>query len=232
MESYRSTPAAWPWIVHAAEGLNAEASNEFERLDALGCLMPNTLLVHGIALQQAQRERLLAAGAAVIWCPSSNLNLFGKTAQVADLARRVALGTDSRLSGSRDLLEELRIAMDLAEVADERLEEMVTSTAADLLRLADRGSLRAGLRADLLIVPAGKRLGSADRRDVRLVMVNGAPRYGDVEYIRRAGLSDGWTRVWVDGVPKMLEGRISNQIAQSRAIEPGLDIPCLSGRAA
>ena len=95
VESYRATPAAWPWIVHAAEGQDQEAANEFERLEALGCLKPNTLLVHGIALDQAQRARLEAAGSALIWCPSSNMRLFGKTAQVADLVskRRVALGT-------------------------------------------------------------------------------------------------------------------------------------------
>ncbi len=100
-ESYRATPAAWPWIVHAAEGQDAEATAEFERLDALGCVGPNTVLVHGIALDQAQRARLAAAGGALVWCPSSNMRLFGKTAQVTDLVskRRVALGTDSRLSG-------------------------------------------------------------------------------------------------------------------------------------
>ncbi len=37
-ESYRATPAAWPWIVHAAEGQDQEAADEFERLEALGCL--------------------------------------------------------------------------------------------------------------------------------------------------------------------------------------------------
>jgi len=33
--SCRSTPSKWPWIVHAAEGLNAEAAHEFERIDTL-----------------------------------------------------------------------------------------------------------------------------------------------------------------------------------------------------
>jgi hypothetical protein len=36
MSSHRRTPAEWPWIVHAAEGLGEEAGSEFERLDALG----------------------------------------------------------------------------------------------------------------------------------------------------------------------------------------------------
>ena len=53
--------AAWPWIIHAAEGLDDEAAAEFERLDALGCIGANTLIVHGVALDPAQRKRLVAA---------------------------------------------------------------------------------------------------------------------------------------------------------------------------
>src|SRR5216683_5953807 len=29
--SYRRTPLAWPWIIHAAEGVNEDAADEFER---------------------------------------------------------------------------------------------------------------------------------------------------------------------------------------------------------
>ena len=233
-ESFRATPADWPWIVHAAEGLNAEAGGEFERLDALGCVQANSLLVHGIALDAKQRARLVDGGAGLIWCPSSNMRLFGSTAQVGDLAarHRVALGTDSRLSGSRDLLEELRIAAQLGEVAEECLEDLVTAAAAKLLRLNDRGALRAGLRADLLVLPAGARLGKASRRDVRLVMVEGVARFGEAEYARCASPGTEWTPVWVDGVPKMLDEQISKRLAQGCGGEPGLEIPRMTGRAA
>jgi cytosine/adenosine deaminase-related metal-dependent hydrolase len=233
-DSFRATPQDWPWIVHAAEGVNDSAADEFERLEALGCVQANSLLVHGIALNSRQRERLLAVRAGLIWCPSSNMRLFGKTADVHRLAahRRVALGTDSRLSGSRDLLEELRTAGALAVVGENSLEAMVTDVAANLLRLSDRGSLRPGLRADLLVLPAHKSLGEADRRDVRLVVVNGVPRFGDGEYARQANSGGQWAAVTVDGVPKMLDANISNRLAQACAGEPGLEIPYLPGRAA
>src|SRR6185437_13136996 len=98
--AYRRTPPGRPWIIHLAEGVDAEAASEFDRLEALGCLGPNTLLVHGIALDRFRRVRLEAAAAGLIWCPSSNLRLFGSTAEVSELARhgRAILGTDSRLS--------------------------------------------------------------------------------------------------------------------------------------
>ena len=68
-----------------AEGVDAEAGAEMARLEALGCIAENTLMVHGVALDRAGRRRLADAGAGLIWCPASNLRLFGKSADVADL---------------------------------------------------------------------------------------------------------------------------------------------------
>jgi cytosine/adenosine deaminase-related metal-dependent hydrolase len=233
-DSYGATPAEWPWIVHAAEGQDQEAAHEFERLDALGCLKPNTVLVHGIALNQRQRTRLCAAGSALIWCPSSNMRLFGRTAEVSGLVAigRVGLGTDSRLSGSRDLLDELQLAAKLGGLNDADLEGLVTHVGAALLRLADRGALRPGLRADLLVLPAGMRLRQATRGAVRLVMINGCARYGDADLATRAAAHDLWTPALVDGVPKLLDAQLSRSLACASAREPGLDLLPVTGKAA
>jgi imidazolonepropionase-like amidohydrolase len=59
--SYRDTPADWPWIIHAAEGVDSEAAQEFAKLDALGCIAANTLIVHGLGTDLLQRNRLAAA---------------------------------------------------------------------------------------------------------------------------------------------------------------------------
>ena len=232
--SYRCTPAEWPWIMHAAEGLNEEAAHEFERLDALACIQQNTLLVHGIALDQSQRSRLMQAGAALIWCPSSNLNLFGKSAEVRDLlaGQRIAIGTDSRLSGSRDLLDELSLASELSGLDDDSLEYLVTRAAARLLRLRDRGELRPGLRADLVVMPARVRLSAAYRADLRLVMVGGMVRYGDVDCAEHFGPSSEWAHVMVDGRSKILDSRTAAMVSQSRAVEAGLEISNVAWRAA
>ena len=234
LASYRATPAEWPWIIHAAEGLNDEASAEFDRLEALGCVQQNTLLVHGIALDRRQRKRLANAAAGLVWCPSSNQNLFGKTADVADLitAGRVALGTDSRLSGARDLLEELRLAGQIAGLDEAALESLVTRDGASLLRLSDRGALRPGLRADLLVLPACTRLTAATRADVRLVMVGGAAGYGDPDCAGRFAPSTGWAHVLVDGRPKVLDGHTAKLLSDARAAEPGLEISNVTWRAA
>jgi cytosine/adenosine deaminase-related metal-dependent hydrolase len=232
--AYQNTPRDWPWIIHAAEGLDEESAMEFDRLDALGCLGSNTLIVHGVAIDRGQRSRLERAGAGLIWCPSSNLRLFGKTADLGDLIARgrVALGSDSRLSGARDLLGELRIAAEVGKFDDSTLESLVTINSARLLRLADRGELKAGARADILILPAGKRLAEAKRADVRLVMLDGLVRYGDQEYAGRVAPASNWAEVRVDGVPKVLESGISGLLSNVSVREDGLELPKATLRAA
>ncbi len=232
--SYLGTPADQPWVIHAGEGVDAEAGSEFDRLEQLGCLHSNTLLVHGIALTSAQRLRLDSAAAGLIWCPSSNLRLFGQTADVSELAfrGRVALGTDSRLSGDRDLLEELRVAADEGGLDETTLESLVTSASARLLRLPDRGALRAGALADLLIVPAGLPLSRASRSDVRLVMLDGRARYGDKEYAQGATPAADWAEVRVDGRSKVLDSGLAAQLRAVQAREPGVELANATSRAA
>jgi cytosine/adenosine deaminase-related metal-dependent hydrolase len=225
--AYRNTPGEWPWIIHAAEGLDEEAANEFERLDALGCLGSNTLIVHGVALDDKQRARLDRAAAGLIWCPSSNLRLFGRTAEVDYLIARgrVALGSDSRLSGARDLLDELRVAGKVGGLEDSVLESLVTANSARLLRLADRGVLQAGARADILILPAGMRLSEATRADVRLVLTDGGVRYGDRDYAQKIAPASHWVEVRVDGAAKILDRGIAGLLSNASAKEDGLELP-------
>jgi hypothetical protein len=232
--SYRSTPPSWPWIIHAAEGVDEEAAGEFARLDALGCVRPNTLIVHGVALDHRQRVRLERAKAGLIWCPSSNLSLFGETADVTELVHRgrVALGTDSRLSGSRDLLCELGVARTISGLEEATLESLVTRNAAAMLGLADRGSLSVGGRADLLILPAGMPLSQATRADIRLVVLGGRALYADPDYAHRLAPGTEWAAVRVDGTPKMLESGLAAALCAAAVSESGLDISDLTWRAA
>jgi cytosine/adenosine deaminase-related metal-dependent hydrolase len=232
--AYLRTPPDWPWIIHVAEGVDEEAAREFDRLDGLGCLGANTLVVHGIALDRTRRKRLEDAAAGLIWCPSSNSRLFGRTADVSELVRRgrVALGTDSRFSGSRDLLCELKAACESSALEVGALESLVTRDAAALLRLADRGALRIGARADLLVVPDGMALASASRADVRLVVLGGRALYADTDYARLVAPATHWAAVRVDGRPKMLERGLVAALSAAAVSEPGLEIADLTCRAA
>ena len=224
--SCEATPPDRPWIIHAAEGVDEAARAEFEQLRELGCLRANTLLVHALALDERQQRELIDTGAGIIWCPSSNLRLFGSTGDVRALlaAGRVALGTDSRLTAAGDLLQELRIAENVAGLPEAVIERIVTRDSARLLRLADRGTLAHGARADLLILPAGMPLTAARRGDLRLVMLAGDARYGDREYLHGIGEPASFMSVRVDGRPKLLRRSIGSLLESGALAEAGVSV--------
>jgi cytosine/adenosine deaminase-related metal-dependent hydrolase len=230
--SYARTPARWPWIIHASEGVDAEAAGEIDALESLGCLGENTVLVHGVGIDEPRARRVLRHGGALVWCPSSNAFLFGRTADVRgfDQARRIALGTDSRLSGQGDLLDELRVARATGQLSPERLVRSVTVGAADVLRLPDAGRLNAGNPADLIVIrrrdadPFVSVLDSR-RTDLALSMIGGAPLIGDpaMHAVFPAGRR-GYVMASVDGADRLIAPWIARRIARMRLTEPGLEL--------
>ena len=232
--SFERTPVDQPWIIHAAEGIDAAAAAEFDRLDELGCIGSRTLLVHGVALDGAQRARLAAAGAGLIWCPTSNQRLFGATAEVAGLVGlgRVALGSDSRLTGGLDLLEEVRAAGALGGFDEPTLESLVTESAARLLRLSDRGVLRAGARADLVVLPARLPLSRAVRKDIRLVMLGGSMCCGDRDLAGIMMAKSQRMEIRVEGCVKVVTQRLGAALSSTAELEPGVELFEMAGRAA
>jgi cytosine/adenosine deaminase-related metal-dependent hydrolase len=231
-QEFRTTPAGWPWIIHAAEGTDAAAAGEFSKLDAWECIGPGTVLVHGVGLNEESRAALARRGGALVWCPSSNRFLFGATAEVALLASigRVALGTDSRLTGGRDLLDEMKYASEVCGIGPEDLVRMATADAAAALKLPQAGELRPGAPADLLVLPA--RSGSpvacvpqVARSGIRLVMLGGRARIGDAD-LRPAFAASGvrCAAVRLDGREKLMAEDLVRQIANCRVSEPGLEL--------
>jgi hypothetical protein len=238
-ERCRKTPDDVPFMVHIGEGVDEAAAEEFRRLDSLNCVRSNTVLVHGVALTRADWGRLVERGANLVWCPASNRFLFGRTAAVRDLLNaaagtesQVCLGSDSRLTGRRDLLEELQEARAAADVTPGELLRSVTSGPARALRLEQAGALRIGAPADLLVLPAlardpGDVLLAASRSDVQLVTIGGRPMFG------AAGLRPVFearrvrTRtIDVDGRERFAGAALARAIARCPITEPG--VACLS----
>lgn len=232
--SFRATPAGWPWMIHLAEGSDAVAAAELAQLDAMGCLARNSVLVHGVGLSMEDVERVIAAGAAVIWCPSSNHALLGCSLDSSRRRRlrdagRLALGSDSRLSGARDLLDEMHAVADRGELPPGPLLELVTSAPARILRMPDRGHLQAGAVADLVVLgdrggDPHRALASSRRADIRAVVRDGRPRIADPDlapWFAAAGVDT--VAVTLDGRPKLLERSLAD--ADVMALEAGLEAP-------
>jgi len=205
-----------PFIIHAAEGVDPEAGSEIDRLDALGVLAPGTVLVHAIQTSPAQRQKLAASGAGVVWCPHSNLRLYAATAAIDALRADgipVALGTDATMSGASTLLDEVRDALATGLADPDQVLAMVTGEAARLFGFGDgRGTLETGAPADLVLLPAGdaspaETLATAGPADIALVLVDGEARVADPVRAEHLGLAA--PNAWIDGAPKHLYGDLA-----------------------
>jgi cytosine/adenosine deaminase-related metal-dependent hydrolase len=169
-----------PFAIHLAEGIDAASAREVHDLAARGLLTPETLAVHAVGPDAAGIELLRRSGAAIVWCPTSNLFLFGRTAPRELLAPGidVLLGSDSLLTGAGTLLDELRAARDLELVSDERLSDAVGAVAARRLDLPPP-SLDTGAVADLVVLR--KPIFEATAGDVAVVIARGKLRVLDPE---------------------------------------------------
>jgi len=229
-QSFAATPTDRPWLIHLAEGTDATAQSELVQLEQLGCLAANSVLIHGVGLRERDIDRVIASGAAVVWCPSSNHALLGKSLDPRRLcaAGRLALGSDSRLSGARDLLEEMRGIAARRELNPRQLLGLVTTQAARILRLPAGGSLASGAPADLVIVEdrgGDERCGlvGIERSQIRAVARNGVPRIADpdfAEWFAVAGMEA--VPVTLDGKPKLLARPLAEPALV--ALEPGLEL--------
>jgi cytosine/adenosine deaminase-related metal-dependent hydrolase len=235
---WRRTPADAPFFVHLAEGVDAAAGTELPRLESLGCLAPNTVLIHGVAIDADGWRRVARTGAGLVWCPASNAFLFGRTVAVGRLlasaegaSAAVALGTDSRLTGSRDLLDELRAAHATGGVGAPALLSMVTARAAAMLRQPRAGAIAVGAPADLVVVPIrgaadpGSALLAARRRDLGFVAVGGRPLVGSAVFAPAFRARGATPRpIEVDDAPKVADAGLVRRISGCPISEPGVRV--------
>ena len=122
------------WIAHLAEGVRdsqrragdpTSSRSEFATLISKGLLTDATVLAHANGLEpedftimrNAPSIRLDGTGdglgAKIVWSPLSNLLLYGQTTLIypaLSSGLTISLGTDWSPSGSRNLLDELKIA--------------------------------------------------------------------------------------------------------------------------
>ena len=187
-----------PFAVHLAEGTDAASADEVRELERRGLLDRDLLAVHVVGADADGIARLRSSGAAVVWCPSSNLFLFGRTAPRELLAPGidVLLGSDSLLTGEGTLVDEIRVARSLGLLSDERLLDAVGATAARRLGLP-APSLAPSARADLAVFR--RPVLAATPADVALVMVGGVPRVLDPALVP-ADWADSGRLMEMDGV--------------------------------
>jgi hypothetical protein len=113
-------------------------------------------------------------------------------------------------------------------VAADALLTMVTTAAAEVLRVTDAGRLEAGAPADLMVVPATDASAAASlmrcgRGDVALVVRAGQPVVGEVDFQRLFAAARISSRpMEIDGLLKLMEAGLASRIERCPIAEPGV----------
>ena len=193
------------FFYHLSEGTDNSAHERFVDLSRNGLLADSLVGIHSLALTPRDFDLLNAAEAKVVWSPFSNLLLYGATLSIQDVMNTgvpVALGCDWSVTGSKNLLEELKVARAVvrtqrAPITDEELVRMVTVTPARILgwdqwlgAFCKPRSTAFGMLADVVAVRGMggdpySHLIEATEESISLVLIHGVPRYGDPELISR-----------------------------------------------
>lgn len=125
---------AGPVVMHLAEGVTLASRRRALRYLGWNLWRRPVAGVHGISLEEADFALL----AALVWCPASNLFLFGRTADARAAARHTTLlfGTDATISAPGTLWDHLRLAR--GTVADETILDALTGNAERFWKLGPR----------------------------------------------------------------------------------------------
>ena len=228
--AFHLTAPEAPFLIHLGEGTDEVSREEIFTLDRIGTLNERTVLIHGVALNEAGHALRRKRGAALVWCPTSNRFTLGSTLDVRSISRSedIALGSDSALTARGNLLDEIRAAHEEEHVPEESIYGMVTEPAARILRLRDgEGKIQTGSIADLIAIPwtektPAKSLMSINAAQIEMVMVSGRLHLASPGILRRwpAAQCSALESISVEGTQRLVRAPIQWLLSETRRCLP------------
>ncbi|MEC9440973.1 MAG: amidohydrolase family protein [Myxococcota bacterium] len=219
-----------------------------ERHQGLSLLYKETaVLIHSVSLTAAQFDEVKQTNSKIVWSPSSNMVLYGRTTdieKILDMGITVGLGPDWTISGEDNMLGEMQFARQWASengvssVTPQVLWEMATSQGAEVVGLEQHvGVLREGMTADIVVFTRKSegqdpytQLLQSNADEIRLVLIDGEAYYGEAKLKAPLARRDDCEDYNVCGASKFLCVRHDNSddFTSSSMIE-GLLIDILEG---
>ncbi len=209
-----------PFILHLAEGVDEVSFREVQGLNELGGIDERTVAVHAVGISKRDVEIFRDKRASVIWCPSSNLYLFNKTAPIDELVARIPIcvGTDSTLTGGETLFNELRTAQQESSLTPQQLFNLATIAPSRVFHLnSDAGTIIEGGKADLFLLRMDgsdpyDRLLRASPLDVVLLVRNGVILFYDSMLKQKKDSTDDGFKLQINGQTKVIRDRLFPKI--------------------
>lgn len=229
-----------PFVTHLGEGLDEDSKQSLRLLEKMSALGEHSVLVHCLPFGPKEVQKIAEKNASVVWCPTSNLHIFGKTTNIKlflDMGVNVCLGTDFSPSGATNLLEELKTAKSVyfesygETLSEETLLKMITENPKKAFRLGNPSSLLQGQIADLIIVndTSSKHeihISNLEPKDIDLIVIDGYPIYGSLAYqnlfshyqIQTESIFWGTEEKLVAGSPKRLLNQVSSSLGYKKEL--------------
>ena len=198
VEQKLQTPSYKAYIFHIAEGYDERSRQELPNFHKCNGLSHKSILLHGVGFSEDQIDLVAQEKATMVWSPTSNLVLYGKTANVKyakDQNVNLCLGTDWSPSSPKNLLHEIKMASLYSEdkklgFTHKDLVEMITINPAKAMDY-DKilGQITEGYEANMVVFTKGR---SGDpyttvinsvEENLKLSIINGVPKYGDAKLI-------------------------------------------------
>jgi cytosine/adenosine deaminase-related metal-dependent hydrolase len=136
-------------VMHMGEGIDKTSFREINSVLRWNLRNKQIIGIHGVAMNGKQAAKLKA----LIWCPASNQFLFHKTAEIVKLKNHTSIlfGTDSTLTSSWDIWEQLKLARSMRQLSDEELFHSLTTTAHRIWNLPGSGEIAGNEPADIIV---------------------------------------------------------------------------------
>jgi cytosine/adenosine deaminase-related metal-dependent hydrolase/ubiquinone/menaquinone biosynthesis C-methylase UbiE len=226
IHNFDHTPPNLPFVLHAAEGVDARSAQEIFDLDRMQVLGDRTVLVHGLALNPKSVALLNRRRSALIVCPTSNQFLFhcAPSSTLIKSVNTVIIGSDSPLTSAGDLLNEISFAHNKIGLDSNTLYEMVTARSANVLRLrSGEGHIKPGSVADLIAVrnrgltPA-ETIAQLTFDQIELVMLAGRVQLANTSIYDRLPepLKSGLQPLTIDGHLRWLRAPVEDLLSEAR----------------
>jgi len=218
------SPKFSTFITHLSEGRRLDPYNrlELKLLKILGFAREFVNIIHGVGVDKSDYKNIMARNKmGLIWSPYSNLLLYNQTADIVsafkaykstgDRKVRIALGSDWTPTGSKSVLEEVKLARNYIKkikasslITDEELYKMMTENSARMLNYLEKngtdkihgiGTIKVDAAATLIVVKqqTGSKedyrnvytnLVTAKAKHINLVIIHGTPLYGEIDYLK------------------------------------------------
>ena len=203
-------------MIHVGEGVSAESEQEIDKILKWNLVQRKLLGIHAICMNEQQSKKFKS----VVWCPDSNLRLYGKTARVDLLKKhtKILFGTDSALSASSNIWEHLRSAKSLNLLSPEEILDCLIKQPGNVLQgISDQGIVVAKKKNEKLL----DSFFDLNPEDLLLVVVNNKVTLIDQSILD--GLTEGYTLVKVGNSKKWIESSLASVIHELEA--RGVNLP-------